>query len=210
MLPAVPVALWSAAAGPVHPADAIASHCRRRFPVGATPTRRPLQQEATGAVTEVKTNEMAEGFGGAGHVLVTAQVCAPLPSPRRLRRAPRVAPARLHSDIELLRRPVHAKVRSSNPLSSATAKWPRRPAKSDISQRLGAPLPAALQVRTKPPGEPMHLKGFCVDGATLRTGSANFSASGKRRQDNDLVVLRGRLACEVFEAKFERAWASKP
>ena len=54
----------------------------------------------------------------------------------------------------------------------------------------------------------MHLKGYCVDGVTLRTPSANFSHSGERYQDNDLVILRGQTECSVFEAKFDRAWGS--
>jgi phosphatidylserine/phosphatidylglycerophosphate/cardiolipin synthase-like enzyme len=65
-----------------------------------------------------------------------------------------------------------------------------------------------LEIRSNAPGgELMHLKGYCVDGATLRTGSANFSHSGERFQDNDLVVLRGPTVCAGFDAKFERAWA---
>jgi phosphatidylserine/phosphatidylglycerophosphate/cardiolipin synthase-like enzyme len=58
----------------------------------------------------------------------------------------------------------------------------------------------------KAPGPLMHLKGYCVDGHTLRTGSANFSRSGLVMQDNDLVVLRSTDACAAFEAKFARAW----
>jgi hypothetical protein len=54
----------------------------------------------------------------------------------------------------------------------------------------------------------MHLKGYCVDGVTLRTPSANFSHSGERYQDNDLVILRGQTECSGFEAKFDRAWGS--
>jgi hypothetical protein len=33
----------------------------------------------------------------------------------------------------------------------------------------------------------MHLRSYQVDGRTLRTGAANFSASGLKRQDNDLT-----------------------
>ena len=35
----------------------------------------------------------------------------------------------------------------------------------------------------------MHMKAYAVDGRWLRTGSANFSWSGERRQDNDIVVI---------------------
>jgi len=64
-------------------------------------------------------------------------------------------------------------------------------------------------VRFKPPGELMHLKGYCVDGGALRTGSANFSRSGETRQDNDLVILRGPGICAGFEAKFDQSWEQK-
>ena len=56
----------------------------------------------------------------------------------------------------------------------------------------------------------MHLKSYCVDGATLRTGSANFSPSGERRQDNDLVVVEGPGACAAFAAHFETMWSREP
>jgi phosphatidylserine/phosphatidylglycerophosphate/cardiolipin synthase-like enzyme len=36
---------------------------------------------------------------------------------------------------------------------------------------------------------PMHLKSYQIDGRFLRTGAANFSASGLKRQDNDLIVI---------------------
>jgi phosphatidylserine/phosphatidylglycerophosphate/cardiolipin synthase-like enzyme len=40
----------------------------------------------------------------------------------------------------------------------------------------------------------MHLKRYQIDGRTLRTGAANFSASGLKRQDNDLVVVESAAA----------------
>ena len=35
----------------------------------------------------------------------------------------------------------------------------------------------------------MHLKNYQIDGRLLRTGAANFSASGLKRQDNDVIVI---------------------
>ena len=51
-----------------------------------------------------------------------------------------------------------------------------------------------------------HLKSFEVDGLVLRTGSANFSASGENDQDNDLVLDRDSADAARFEAKFEKMW----
>jgi hypothetical protein len=48
---------------------------RRRFPVGARPTRRPLQPEATGAVMEV--TEWLKPTGSVSRHTVTARVCRP-------------------------------------------------------------------------------------------------------------------------------------
>jgi phosphatidylserine/phosphatidylglycerophosphate/cardiolipin synthase-like enzyme len=49
----------------------------------------------------------------------------------------------------------------------------------------------------------MHLKSYLVDGGLLRTGSANFSASGLKRQDNDLVLSRDRDMVRRFKERFE-------
>ncbi len=62
-------------------------------------------------------------------------------------------------------------------------------------------------VRVKRGGALMHLKAYEVDGAILRTGSANFSRSGENAQDNDLVILRDATAAARFEAHFERMWS---
>ena len=48
---------------------------RRRFPVGASPARRMLQPEATGAVMEV--TKWLKPSGKACHELVAARVCRP-------------------------------------------------------------------------------------------------------------------------------------
>ncbi|MDE2579061.1 MAG: phosphatidylserine synthase [Hyphomicrobiales bacterium] len=55
--------------------------------------------------------------------------------------------------------------------------------------------------------EAMHFKAYQIDGRVLRTGSANFSWSGVRAQDNDVVIIhQPRLAVD-FAHKFEEMWA---
>jgi len=69
----------------------------------------------------------------------------------------------------------------------------------------------ADNVRIKRSGPLMHLKAYAIDGDLLRTGSANFSSSGERQQDNDLVVIRDAKAAAQFDAHFERMWdAAQP
>lgn len=62
-------------------------------------------------------------------------------------------------------------------------------------------------VKVKRGGPLMHLKAYEIDGAILRTGSANFSASGENAQDNDLVIIRDEDAAAKFEAHFETMWS---
>ena len=52
----------------------------------------------------------------------------------------------------------------------------------------------------------MHFKAYQVDGRLLRTGSANFSVSGARYQDNDLILIEGRDAVAPFIRNFELIW----
>lgn len=53
----------------------------------------------------------------------------------------------------------------------------------------------------------MHLKAYAVDGATLRTGSANFSTSGQNVQDHELIVIcDDDWSADQLEAHFERMW----
>jgi phosphatidylserine/phosphatidylglycerophosphate/cardiolipin synthase-like enzyme len=63
-----------------------------------------------------------------------------------------------------------------------------------------------VEIRTKhKPGDPMHLKSYQIDGKLLRTGTANFSASGLKRQDNDLIVVESTEAAaskRALEARF--------
>ena len=42
----------------------------------------------------------------------------------------------------------------------------------------------------------------------LRTGAANFSASGLKRQDNDLIVIESAGAAASFKRNFDARFAS--
>jgi phosphatidylserine/phosphatidylglycerophosphate/cardiolipin synthase-like enzyme len=55
----------------------------------------------------------------------------------------------------------------------------------------------------------MHLKAYAIDGRWLRTGSANFSWSGERRQDNDIVIIDSPQAAAAFTRRFEILWARR-
>jgi phosphatidylserine/phosphatidylglycerophosphate/cardiolipin synthase-like enzyme len=55
---------------------------------------------------------------------------------------------------------------------------------------------------------PMHLKSYQIDGRLLRTGAANFSASGLKRQDNDLVMIESAAAAASFKRNFDARFAS--
>jgi phosphatidylserine/phosphatidylglycerophosphate/cardiolipin synthase-like enzyme len=77
----------------------------------------------------------------------------------------------------------------------------------DVEAQLGGHV-EGLDIRSNSPGgELMHLKGYCMDHRLLRTGSSNFSRSGKTRQDNDLVALRGAAVCRGFDVAESRSRA---
>ena len=78
----------------------------------------------------------------------------------------------------------------------------------DRTQRHAWPrlVDLAPNIRIKPSRVFMHLKSYAVDGELLRAGAANFSASGLKRQDNDLVLIRDGAAVRTFEADYERLW----
>ncbi|WP_051952896.1 phospholipase D-like domain-containing protein [Methylocapsa aurea] len=65
-----------------------------------------------------------------------------------------------------------------------------------------------IEIRFKRSGAPlMHLKSYQIDGRLLRTGAANFSAVGLKRQDNDLIVIESPAAAAAFERHFEAIYA---
>lgn len=63
-----------------------------------------------------------------------------------------------------------------------------------------------VEVRIKHSRVLMHLKSYAVDGHTLRSGSANFSASALKHQDNDLVLTRDAATVRRFELDFNQIW----
>ena len=68
---------------------------------------------------------------------------------------------------------------------------------------------AGVEIRIKrDKGAPMHLNSYQIDGWLLRTGAANFSASGLKRQDNDLVMIESASAAAQFKRAFETKYAT--
>ena len=70
----------------------------------------------------------------------------------------------------------------------------------------GILLAAGVEVRVKGARDLMHLKSYAIDRRLLRTGSANWSATGLKRQDNDVIYQASPEAVEQFESKFEEMW----
>ena len=56
--------------------------------------------------------------------------------------------------------------------------------------------------------DPMHLKSYQIDGRLLRTGAVNFSASGLKRQDNDLIMIESAGAAASFKRNFDARFAT--
>ena len=70
-------------------------------------------------------------------------------------------------------------------------------------------LAAGVGVRVKGAKDLMHLKSYAIDGQMLRSGPANWSPTGLKRQDNDVLYESSPEAVGRFEAKFEEMW-TKP
>jgi len=82
----------------------------------------------------------------------------------------------------------------------------REPTKvfQDLAQTHG------VEIRVKRENSALiHLKSYEIDGQLLRTGAANFSASGLKRQDNDLIVIEDAQAVAKFKHAFEARFASE-
>ncbi|MFC6644927.1 phospholipase D-like domain-containing protein [Granulicella cerasi] len=79
--------------------------------------------------------------------------------------------------------------------------------KFDVLRSLAATPNVSVEVKRSK--TLMHLKSYVVDGSLLRSGSANFSPTGEKRQDNDLTLTRDTAAVGRFERNFEVLWARR-
>jgi phosphatidylserine/phosphatidylglycerophosphate/cardiolipin synthase-like enzyme len=67
-------------------------------------------------------------------------------------------------------------------------------------------LAGGVEVRVKASRELMHFKSYVIDGTLLRTGSANWSPTGLKRQDNDVHYEVDKTLATLFETRFEAMW----
>ena len=67
-------------------------------------------------------------------------------------------------------------------------------------------LAAGVEVEVKASRDLMHLKSYAIDGALLRTGSANWSPTGLKRQDNDLRYEVDPVLARQFDTRFAEMW----
>ena len=63
-----------------------------------------------------------------------------------------------------------------------------------------------VHIRVKGSRELMHLKAYLVDGMLLRDGSANWSPSGLKRQDNNAHFTTDPAQVNAFRKSFEEMW----
>jgi phosphatidylserine/phosphatidylglycerophosphate/cardiolipin synthase-like enzyme len=63
-----------------------------------------------------------------------------------------------------------------------------------------------IQIRVKGSRELMHLKAYLVDGRELRTGSANWSPTGEKRQDNNAHFTTDSQQVKAFQNTFNEMW----
>lgn len=64
-----------------------------------------------------------------------------------------------------------------------------------------------IRLRVKHSRELMHLKAYLVDGTLLRDGSANWSPSGLKRQDNNARFTTDPAQIKAFQQVFEQMWS---
>jgi len=66
-----------------------------------------------------------------------------------------------------------------------------------------------IQIRVKGSRELMHLKAYSADGKTLRDGSANWSPTGLKRQDNNVRFTTDPNQVRAFDQRFEELWSGR-
>ena len=64
-----------------------------------------------------------------------------------------------------------------------------------------------IKIRVKQSKTLMHLKSYIVDDVLLRTGSANWSPTGLKRQDNNARYTADRPAVQSFDQEFDEMWS---
>jgi hypothetical protein len=62
-----------------------------------------------------------------------------------------------------------------------------------------------IQIRVKASTVLMHVKSWS-DGCIVRDGSANWSPSGEKQQDNTLTLTSDSTAVQNFETEFSTMW----
>ncbi|HEY3929601.1 MAG TPA: phospholipase D-like domain-containing protein [Candidatus Koribacter sp.] len=65
---------------------------------------------------------------------------------------------------------------------------------------------ANVQIRVKGHRELMHLKAYLIDDSLLRDGSANWSPSGEKRQDNNAHFSTDPAQVAAFRKDFNEMW----
>ncbi|WP_263381233.1 phospholipase D-like domain-containing protein [Granulicella arctica] len=66
-------------------------------------------------------------------------------------------------------------------------------------------LAGGVAVRVRDSRDLMHFKSYVIDGALLRTGSANWSPTGLKRQDNDVHYEVDSALAGQFKSMWNRA-----
>jgi phosphatidylserine/phosphatidylglycerophosphate/cardiolipin synthase-like enzyme len=63
-----------------------------------------------------------------------------------------------------------------------------------------------IHIKVKNSHELMHLKAYLIDQQMLRAGSANWSPSGLKRQDNNAHFCTDPQQIKAFQGTFEEMW----
>ena len=100
---------------------------------------------------------------------------------------------------KLARKGVHIRVYRDREQFRQEAQW-------DSLTTTSILLATGIEVRVKGARDLMHLKSYVIDGRLVRTGSANWSPTGLKRQDNDVVYEESVEAVDRFHRKFEEIW----